>query len=552
MSRAGSVVILAGVALCGMSSAVVQAQILPPLVPAGNPITLDKALLGKALFWDEQLSSTKTVSCGTCHFPTSGGSDPRSIVGDPRSLNPGPDAMFGTADDVVASPGVPRNQADGAYLSDPAFGVAEQVTGRKAPSPINAAYAENLFLDGRAGTQFHDPVTGALLLTSYAALESQAVGPVMSDVEMAHIGRTWADFVTSITSSRPLALSSFVPTELANWIGGDNYPQLFNKAFGTPEVTPARFAMAVATYERTLLSNDSKFDRYLQGTATLTPAEDSGYVIFSSPLISCNECHREYDTINNLFTDNDFHFIGVRPADADLGRFNVTGYPEDRGAFKTPTIRDTELRAPYFRDGSAATLEEVVEFYDRGGDFDAPNKSPFIRPLSLTAQEKSDLVAFMKTLTDPRVKNGLPPFDRPSQYAESTLVPDHYGAGTPGSGGVTPRLVAYEPSVLGNTNVTLAIDSAPGGAMSLAVFSTTPDLAGSVKIHGATSYVSFPALMLLVPLQGAGPGLGWQSLSYPVQNPLLVGNTFCMQWFVRDSGAAGGVSATDAINIDIF
>jgi hypothetical protein len=110
----------------------------PPPAPAGNPVTAAKASLGKTLFWDEQMSSTLTVSCGTCHRPAAGGSDPRTIVNNSRSRNPGFDNVFNTPDDVFGSPGVPLNNFDGTYSPSNSFGFNEQVTPRKAPSYLNA------------------------------------------------------------------------------------------------------------------------------------------------------------------------------------------------------------------------------------------------------------------------------------------------------------------------------------------------------------------------------------------------------------------------------
>jgi len=121
----------------------------PPPAPLGNQVTAAKAFLGKALFWDEQLSSTRTVACGTCHFATSGGSDARSLVNNPRSTNPGADGVFNTADDVFASPGVMSNNSDGTFNWSSVYGFNEQVTGRKSRSYINAGYSNSLFWDGR-------------------------------------------------------------------------------------------------------------------------------------------------------------------------------------------------------------------------------------------------------------------------------------------------------------------------------------------------------------------------------------------------------------------
>ena len=145
----------------------------PPAQPAGNTVTAAKAFLGKTLFWDEQLSSTQTVACGTCHFASNGGSDARAIVGNPRSTNPGADGTFGTADDVFASPGVISNNGDGTYSLSPTYGFHEQVTGRKSRSYIDAGFSNSLFWDGRATSTFSDPIGGAVVLANGAALESQ-------------------------------------------------------------------------------------------------------------------------------------------------------------------------------------------------------------------------------------------------------------------------------------------------------------------------------------------------------------------------------------------
>src|SRR5882672_5138798 len=152
----------------------------PPPAPPGNLVTATKAYLGKTLFWDEQLSSTRTVACGTCHFASNGGSDSRAIVGNARSRNPGADAVFGTADDVFASPGVISNNADGSYSLSPVYGFHEQVTGRKSRSYIDAGYSNSLFWDGRATQVFTDPISGAVVLNAGAALESQVLGPPVS------------------------------------------------------------------------------------------------------------------------------------------------------------------------------------------------------------------------------------------------------------------------------------------------------------------------------------------------------------------------------------
>ncbi|HEX8116047.1 MAG TPA: cytochrome c peroxidase, partial [Pyrinomonadaceae bacterium] len=279
----------------------------PPPAPPGNQVTAAKAALGKALFWDEQLSSTRTVSCGTCHFSANGGSDSRTSVGSTRARNPGADGAFNTADDVFASPGVPSNNANGTYSLSPTYGFREQVTGRKSRSYIDAGYSNTLFWDGRAGAVFTDPLSNQVVLQNGAALESQVLGPPVSDAEMGHAGRDWNDVAARVSSSKPLALSPDVPTGLKEWIGGRTYSELFAEAFGTTDVTPARIAMAIATFERTLYSDRTPFDLAVSGIAPLSAAEQRGQGVFNGPG-RCNTCHA-----GTLFTDNQFHNIGLRP-----------------------------------------------------------------------------------------------------------------------------------------------------------------------------------------------------------------------------------------------
>ena len=126
----------------------------PPTAPSGNPVTATKAVLGKVLFWDEQLSSSRTVACGTCHIARAGGSDPRSVGNNTAARHPGADNVFGTADDIQGSPGVPPVQANGSYVAIAAFGLREQVTKRRSMPHINSAYPNLLFWEGRASGEF--------------------------------------------------------------------------------------------------------------------------------------------------------------------------------------------------------------------------------------------------------------------------------------------------------------------------------------------------------------------------------------------------------------
>lgn len=514
----------------------------PPPQPPGNPVTLAKANLGKALFFDEQLSSTRTVACATCHQASQGGTDPRTLAAAAAATHPGPDLEYGTADDVLGSPGVPLHEADGTYAWSPSFGVQPQVTSRKSPATINAAYAPLLFWDGRAAPVFTDPVSGTIVLPNGAALESQAVAPILSSAEMAHVGRTWEQVVDQLRSVRPLALSPAVPAALATWIAGRTYAQLFEEAFGTPEVTAARIGMAIASYERTLFSNQTPFDAAAAGQpGALTPQEASGRNLFG--LLGCAVCHA-----GSLLSDNVFHYIGVRPSGEDLGRFALSGNPADIGAFRTPSLRNVALRAPYMHGGQFATLEEVVDFYDRGGDFDAPNKSPLVRPLDLTAQQKADLVAFLRRpLTDARVAAQTSPFDPVALYGQSSRVPRVFGTGVAGTDGFVPQVEAIEPPVAGNPNFTVALHGALGATTAVLVIdSEDPGTGPTIPAMAAFARVA-------VAVQGVGAGAGFASTSFFIADgPGLVGAAFTGRWFVIDPGAAGGVAVSPAFRFTIF
>src|SRR5688572_18875367 len=181
--------VLFGAVAIGVTATAAQAQLGPPPQPAENPVTAAKLVLGKALFWDEQLSSDNTVACGTCHRPAQGGADPRFMV------LAGPDAILGTADDVFGSPGVIRSDAANAFEPDPVHGFAPQGTGRNSPSFLLAAWADSIFWDGRASTTFIDPQSGGVSITAGGAVGCRAVGPPLSAVEMAHAGRGWDEIV---------------------------------------------------------------------------------------------------------------------------------------------------------------------------------------------------------------------------------------------------------------------------------------------------------------------------------------------------------------------
>jgi cytochrome c peroxidase len=226
---------------------------------------------------------------------------------------------------------------------------------RSAPTVINATYMLSQFWDGRAKD-----------------LEEQSLGPIINPVEMAH---THEGMVANL-----------------NKISG--YAPLFQKAFGDPTISKERVAMAIASFERTVLGGNSRYDRYSKGDKTaMNESEIRGMNLFFGKA-NCTRCH-----VGSNFSDSDFHNLGVgmdKPK-PDLGRFQVTKEEKDKGAFKTPTVRDITKTFPYMHDGSEKSLEEVVEFYDKGGSPN-PHLDAKIVKLNLSPQEKADLVAFLKAL----------------------------------------------------------------------------------------------------------------------------------------------------------
>jgi cytochrome c peroxidase len=517
------------------------APLPPPLQPPGNPVTAAKANLGKALFWDEQMSSTRTVACGSCHQARAGGSDPRPGLAPAHAVNPGPDGALATADDIVGSPGVVLNTAGGAYAWSPVFGLTEQVTGRTTPSHINAAYSPLQFWDGRAAGAFVDPESGDTLIAAGGALEIQVLAPPVSTVEMGHLGRDWSDVAARLATSMPLALSPSVPADLLAWLAGRDYPQLFAEAFGSAVVTGARIAMAIASYERTLFSTQTPFDAEIAGTPSLTPQERAGFQLFGQ--LGCAGCHA-----GSLTSDNRFHYTGVRPAAEDSGRALVTRAPGDLGAMRTPSLRNVALRPAFMHGGQFTTLAEVVDFYDRGGDFDAPNKPPVIRPLNLTPQQKGALVAFMgRPLTDPRVAAGAAPFDQPALYRESALVPQVLAGGVAGSSGAAPQPVALEPPFAGNPSFTVGVFGARGGAEAVLVIDDAEPPA-EVTVAPAGSFAR-----LTTTLQGSGLADGFGSVTLAIAaDPALHGRVLYGRWFVDDPGASGGVASSPAFRMQLF
>ncbi|HIG71404.1 MAG TPA: hypothetical protein EYQ46_15440 [Myxococcales bacterium] len=391
------------------SSHTVSAQTLPPVpVPPENPITPEKAVLGKILFWDEQLSSDDTVACGTCHLPENSGTDPRVAI------HPGLDALFGNADDVFGTQGVVRRNSSGVAIVDPIFGTSPQVTGRSAPSAFQSLFAPNIFWDGRAGDIFVDPLSPTtVLIPNGGALESQAILPILSSVEMAKDGRTWAEVTAKLAGIVPLAIATDLPGDIVSALAANPiYPDLFNAAFGTPTITPSRIAFAIATYERTLVADQTPFDQFVAGDlAALSPAQQTGLNFFTvSP---CSICHPA-----PLFTGDRFKNIGLRDPAEDLGREGATGASGDRAEFKVPSLRGAGLKTRFMHTGQITSVNDAVLFYDPA-QFHFPTNLDVAIPIAVPALILPDLVDFIENgLTDPRLAARAPPFDRPTLTSE--------------------------------------------------------------------------------------------------------------------------------------
>lgn len=236
------------------------------------------------------------------------------------------------------------------------IGVGGGQGGRQTPTVLNTGYQPVQFWDGRAGS-----------------LEEQALGEIQNPTEMAET----------------------LPGVVKKLKAAPDYKARFRDVFGT-EVSAEGIARAIAAFERTVVSTNSAFDKHQAGNkSAMNEAAVRGQALFVGKA-RCALCHNGPN-----FTDNRFHNLGapqVGPLKEDLGRYAVTRQDKDRGAFKTPTLRSVALTAPYMHDGVFKTLEEVIDFYDKGGGKN-PQLDPFMMPLNLTAEEKKDLVEFMKALT---------------------------------------------------------------------------------------------------------------------------------------------------------
>ncbi|MCP3916834.1 MAG: hypothetical protein GY711_14880 [bacterium] len=523
--------------VCGLfSSPAALAQLLQPPVPAENPITEAKRVLGKALFWDEQLSSDDTIACGTCHISSVGGGDPRS---GPDFVNPGPDGVAGTRDDLFGSVGVMRQDVNRDFVPDEVFGFTPQVTGRTAATPIAAAYFDDLFWDGRATGEFIDPESGATLIQSGGALESQALGPILSTTEMACDGRTWDDVRAKLEGAEPLALAWDLPPDLQAALAGvSSYSELFDSAFGDPAITAARIAFAIATYERTLVPNQSPYDYFARGNFdALTERQEAGFNAFWHNQARCISCH-----IPPLFADGSYRNVGRRPIEEDEGRSAITGEHSDRGKFKVPTLRNSGLRTALFHDGRAKNIFEAVTFYN--SEIRHPqNVDPEMAAISMPTEMVRNVSEFVgDALTDPRVALEEFPFDRPKLNSERfPRNPELLPGERMGSGGYAPAMIALAPPHVGSNDFKVGVFNALGGADAFLVVSLTPP--------GAPGWSRTYAAKLAG--QGVGAGYGTFKLPIPA-DASLIGLETWLQFRVLDPRAAGGFALSPVAHVTLF
>ena len=394
--------------LAGLATARAFAAVPPVPVPPENPITEPKRVLGKILFWDEQLSSDGSVACGTCHRPAFGGADPRA------GRYPGVDK--GTIDDVRGSPGIVRLDREGHPALDSVFADQPQVTPRLAPSNFGALWADELFWDGRAGSRFDDPLTGATAIARGGALENQAVAALVTSTEMAKLDRSWADVTEGIARATPLALATNLPNDVAAVLAQHaTYPQLFTAAFGDAAITPVRIAFALAAYQRTLVSDETAWDRFDAGDSSAV----TGRALYGWRALNnfhCVACHTP-----PLFTNNEFFQIGVRRADFDRGRELVTHDPEDAGEMKVPTLRNAVLRPRFMHTGEFNNVGAAIGFYINAPALPERDGIPGagLYTFNMSQVDETDIRAFLENaLVDPRVRGETFPFDRPTLRSE--------------------------------------------------------------------------------------------------------------------------------------
>ena len=456
--------------------------------------------LGKALFWDTQTGGTGTQGCASCHY--NAGVDNRTNKGTlAGGHNGNVDTISFTAasfpfkalqqDDIVGSQGIPAQD-----FNHLVYGSAKddctltgdgslQTTGRNAPNAIMAIFNRDSFWDGRAKMEFNGVNPGGVnpdvkiwvngpaglfqqaVIISPASAASQAVGPANNQVEMSCKGRKWGDLGKKMINNglSPLAdqyvdktdgvLGAYSKYPAKGMTG--SYANMVRAAFNDIYTTDIPlgtgytqieqnfslfWGLSIMLYESTLIPDDSRFDRWASGKGSLTSTELLGQEVFKGNG-RCIQCHGGAEFTNtsiNIGGDRSFTNSAVRPDMEDGGR-----QPENLSKFKVPTLRNAEVSGPFFHNGGALTLRQVVDMYNQGGNFPGRNSDSQIRPLGLTDTEKNALVAFILTLTDERVRCEKAPFDHPSiNVPPSTVVTAVGSAGRAAGQCLTPYLNANQ------------------------------------------------------------------------------------------------------------
>ncbi len=330
--------------------------------PVSNPITNDTALLGQALFWDPILSGNKDIACATCHHPNNAYTDGLDLSLGTNAVGLGQNRQFQSPNDIPFST-------------------------RNAPTLLNVA------LNGMDSNGKYDPLTAPMFWDSRAqSLENQAIGPLSTFEEMR--GHAYSE---ALTLDSLVARLSKIP----------EYQQLFKKAFGNGQViTASTISKAIATFERTLVAMNSPYDRYLKGEKTaLNDQQLQGMFIFKDE--GCAICHA-----GPMFSDYKLHVLSVPDNPKRTGTDAGAG---GTYAFRTPSLRNVGMTAPYMHNGTFKTLKQVLKFYDDIGEPISQNPNvtvqqidPRIQRIALRDAEQEQLIAFLNALTDPAFNQFIP------------------------------------------------------------------------------------------------------------------------------------------------
>ncbi len=330
--------------------------------PTDNPSTPEKEALGKLLFYDPILSGNKDVACATCHHPDNGYAEFLDISIGPNASGLGTRRKFNASNDI---PFVKRN----------------------APTIINSAY------NGMDAFGNYEPSEATMFWDDRVkSLEKQALEPIKAFEEMRGHG---------------IAEDSILQTVVDRVKDIPEYQKLFAEAFGEPNaVTVENLGKAIAAFERSLVTNNSRFDQYMRGDQeAILISEKEGFELFKS--VGCVNCHN-----GPMFSDYKMHVLGT-PENEKLAQPDA-GF-KDTFAFRTPTLRNLRFTPPYMHNGSLTTLKKVLEFYEdiangkqRNEHVAVQKYDPFVRELNLSVKEMSQIISFLNTLNDTNFDKTLP------------------------------------------------------------------------------------------------------------------------------------------------